>query len=663
MSAPQSLPDLSTIPEYKRLRVEQRQRVLELWETYLVNHVAAGRVAGTKTFVQAFNDFSIDPELRRQVDGLTVSTLYRWKQRYDARGLVGLCDGYGTRKGKGVCDQTPSLRKWWLQVLDPEKGNPDIRNAGLYTLLRAQRPDLAEKIGERALIKWATAWRKENASYLDRLKNPDDAKNRHQMAMGDADESIVRLNQRWEQDSTPADVMLQGKRYSLVGGLDVWSRRFKIHVAPVSASAHIASLTRWCLQHWGKPEEILTDNGSDYVSAYYDDVLRELGIRHITARPFHGEDKPHIERVFRTFSHGLLELAPGFIGHNVAERKAIESRHSFAERLLMSKKATIELSWTPEELQKFCDTWCTTVYERTVHSKLKMTPFEKAQSWTGPRFEVPADKARALDLLLLPNETRKVLKKGIPLQRMWFIHGELGALEGQDVVIKRDPMDLGRIVVLKPGRVDENGKPNEFVCIAINADLAGVERRQIAAVGQARQNEFYARIREETRVAKREERIGDLQADLLAFYEREAAQITALQRSGTPYQSEALDTAAVAAAALDAEKGQRLTGPVSVDKPAPKPVTQTDDERRDNELWEKYQRALATPPSERNDLDRALLKRPRRGTQRQARQARPAARDLLVGAQALRQVVPGQDRRHPRDDAGGGRALARVRGR
>ena len=63
-------------------------------------------------------------------------------------------------------------------------------------------------------------------------------------------------------------------------------------------------------------------------------VLESLEIDQILCRPFHPEDKPHIERFFWTILHGIVELLPGYIGHSVAERKQIQDRQSFAQRIM-----------------------------------------------------------------------------------------------------------------------------------------------------------------------------------------------------------------------------------------------------------------------------------------------------------------------------------------
>ncbi len=127
-------------------------------------------------------------------------------------------------------------------------------------------------------------------------------------------------------------------------------------------------------------------------------MLFSLEIDHDVAPPFTPECKPFIERGFGTFSHDLLELCAGYIGHSVAERKDIEARRSFAQRL-MKQGETIEMRMSPEELQQFCDEWTENIYGIAPHSGLNgRSPFEMAAGWTGTVRSI--DDERALDVLL-----------------------------------------------------------------------------------------------------------------------------------------------------------------------------------------------------------------------------------------------------------------------
>ena len=94
------------------------------------------------------------------------------------------------------------------------------------------------------------------------VTSPDLDRSRHAPAGGDASAGIKRLNQVWELDSTKADMMCKGgTRCSLVGSIDIWSRRFRILAVPESRATAIAALLRRCILEWGVPETVRTDPG------------------------------------------------------------------------------------------------------------------------------------------------------------------------------------------------------------------------------------------------------------------------------------------------------------------------------------------------------------------------------------------------------------------
>ena len=169
-------------------------------------------------------------------------------------------------------------------------------------------PDLRQAIKARfngqnipsnsALRRFVVRWKAENKSLLLFLTNPDEWKNRNMFAFGDASEKVDRLNQLWEFDSTPGDVMLTDGRHALIGVIDVYSRRAKLLVSPTSKAESIAALNRRAMLSWGVEENAKTDNGQDYVSKHMIRVFEDLEIRQILCDPFHPEQKPHIERVF-----------------------------------------------------------------------------------------------------------------------------------------------------------------------------------------------------------------------------------------------------------------------------------------------------------------------------------------------------------------------------
>ena len=93
------------------------------------------------------------------------------------------------------------------------------------------RPRMASPLAEK------------NARDMLAVTNPDRDRSRHRPAGGDAAARIVRLNQLWELDSTPADVICaDGRRYAIVAAIDIWSRQARVLVVPTSRAAAIAAL-------------------------------------------------------------------------------------------------------------------------------------------------------------------------------------------------------------------------------------------------------------------------------------------------------------------------------------------------------------------------------------------------------------------------------------
>ena len=56
-------------------------------------------------------------------------------------------------------------------------------------------------------------------------------------------------------------------------------------------------------------EVLLSDNGAGYISRQFNEYLRLVGIRHITASPFHPQTNGKIERYHRT-PKGEINLVP-----------------------------------------------------------------------------------------------------------------------------------------------------------------------------------------------------------------------------------------------------------------------------------------------------------------------------------------------------------------
>ena len=334
-----------------------------------------------------------------------------------------------------------------------------------------------------------------------------------------------------------ADVLLSdGQRHTILGIIDVWSRRVLLHVARTSPSTAVCTALRRAILAWGVPGVVRCDNGKEFISRHTRTALTDLGIAQEIAPPFQPERKPFIERALGTFSHDLLELLLGFCGHDVSDRQAIRSRRSFSARFGGGKNAQGRL--TPEAFQEFCDKWCALYASRPHQGLGGLTPAFRASSWIGPMRMI--EDERALDILLLEpaqGGVRTVHKKGISVGGLWHVAADLGAYIGRRVRIRLDEGDAGKIFVFSEDAV--------FLCEAVAPERIGVSRRELAQATRKVQGEMLRKARKAIKAVSQATGTGTIAREILAGVEPEASAET--PRRSTPARTPALEEAVRAA--------------------------------------------------------------------------------------------------------------------
>ena len=402
--------------------------------------------------------------------GVSAATLRRWRLACrdlppEAR-LAALTDRPGRGRRGTMTD--PAMRDC-VEALIHGHG-PHLTAPHVCRVLKARH---GHAPSPRAVQRWLGNWRADaaNARALSAVSDPDGHRSRRAPAMGSMTRAVIRLNQVWELDSTPADVMCADGRHAIVGAMDVWSRRGRLLVVPVSRATAICALLRRCLIDWGVPEMVRTDRGKDYTSAHLARVLADLGVTHDICPPRTPEAKPFIERFFGTVTRDLFAFLPGFTGHNVAERRKLEA----ARRRGGDERATFGVGLTAAGLQTECDRWCTLIYGRRDHRGLGESPWARALSWTGETRRI-ADE-RALDPLLAApvahGGMRTIGKKGISVGNVLYIEPTFGAHVGERVDVRLDASDPARLFVFR--------LTGEFLCVAEDPERTGIDRAAVAA--------------------------------------------------------------------------------------------------------------------------------------------------------------------------------------
>lgn len=546
-------------------------------------------------------DVVVPEHVRAEIPDVHPSTVHRWRGALQSEGVARLGGNYGNRKGSSKIDTQPEVHDLVLGVLT---GYPHASSTHVTRTLKARlgdRKDI-ELPSKRSIERWLAQWKQKNKQLFTAISNPDAWKGQYMPAFGSASEHVFALNQLWELDSTPADLMLLDGRHSLIGSIDVHSRRPKLHVSKTSKASAVAHVTRRCLIDWGVPETVKTDNGADYKSNHIRGVFTALNIEQEFCPPFQPWKKPHIERFFRTFSHDLVELLPGYIGHNVAERKAIEARKSFSERLF-KKDQVVELRMTSAQLQEFCDGWIENIYMVQPHDGLgKKTPLQIVAEWQRPVRTI--DDERALDMLLIEEVWRVVSKKGIRIDGGLYIHPDLALLVGDDVLCKRDPEDVGRLYVFA-------GEPLQFICVAEDPNITGISRQDIAIEAARQRKEFNEEI-QALKKASRQQNVADLAQEIIRNAARDN-NVTLLPKRSDTHTTEFLEASADAARAhqtpspnltVTAEEREALQR----DLQTPAPVVETDNPMRRYQRWVRIEKRIAAgeyvTPEDRQGLQR-----------------------------------------------------------
>ena len=525
-----------TLPEWKRRRAEGKARILSA----LVSFTRDGHhppTEGKKLFLLelAMGRIELPPESLEVLGkdrSLTIFTLYRWLRQEEEEGIFGLVDHFGARRNKGTIQ---SNGRFESLILALKVEVPEIKPEQILKYMRKQYQDFPD-IGERTIQRFLTRWIAEHPAEWNQLNNPDHFKNVSKVRAGDADEHIVALNQEWEMDSTPADVMLKDGRHAVLGVIDVYSRRIKLLVSKTSKSVMVAALLRRAILDWGIPQSIRTDNGQDYQSNHLRRVIKDLGIEQIFCTPFASEEKPFIERGLGTFSHDWVPLLPGYIGHSVADRKRIESRKSFADRT-MKPDQVIQVNLTSEEFQKVCTNWTDNEYARNVHSKLGMSPFQKTAEWKEPIRKVTDE--RALDLLLMESGQRRINGKGIQMENGTYYDDMLASFVHRSVFVMRDPEDIGRICVF----LEQPDGSRMFLCWAHDHERLGISLKEHATACDIVQKRAVKAARELLKESRKEIRKAPPHEVLAAAARERAGEIIAFPKGSVEHTSPALEAA------------------------------------------------------------------------------------------------------------------------
>jgi transposase InsO family protein len=227
--------------------------------------------------------------------GVSKHTLYAWKARFEAEGPAGLMDQpRGGPKGSRLSDVTKRA------VLMMKEQHPEWGCERISALL-ARGPALAAspQAVQRVLL---------DAGYQteDRptVPHPDKVRSFER----------AQPNELWQSDLFTFMLKRQNQRVHLVAFLDDHSRfivSYGLHAS--QSAALVIEVFRAGIASYGPPVEMLTDNGSQYVTwrgkSQFAHECDKRGVKQIVARPRHPQTLGKIERFWGTLWRECLETA------------------------------------------------------------------------------------------------------------------------------------------------------------------------------------------------------------------------------------------------------------------------------------------------------------------------------------------------------------------
>lgn len=270
--SPDAKPALATPPAPDKQSGEVRLKILDTW-------MRSGLPAG---------DFA-------PLVNVSKHTLYSWKQRFEEEGPAGLMDRpKGSGRGSRLSDITKRAILLMKQM-HQDWGVDRISDMLLRTqALQASPPAVAKVLAEDGyVVEHAPMHRHDGPiRHFERAKP----------------------NQMWQTDLFPFVLKRQNMRVYLVGFMDDHSRFITAYGLHTSQSAALVIETlRAGIGAYGAPQEVLTDNGSQYITwrgtSQFQLECKKRGIAQIVSSPRHPRTLGKVERFWGALWRECVDAA------------------------------------------------------------------------------------------------------------------------------------------------------------------------------------------------------------------------------------------------------------------------------------------------------------------------------------------------------------------
>ena len=229
-----------------------------------------------------------------QLVGVTTTTLYGWRKRFEELGPAALVGHRRAARGSQLPEPTRRAILMMKQA-HPEWGQDRIHDM----LIRTEGLEASAGAVQRVLLE---------AGY-----DVEEAATRPHPAQAKRFER-TRPNELWQTDLFSFLLKRQRQRVHLVAYLDDFSRfvvGFGVHAS--ASGALVREVLEQAIANYGAPEEVLCDNGAQYHTwrgkSAFARLCERRGIRQIVASPRRPQTLGKIERFWGTLWRELLEGA------------------------------------------------------------------------------------------------------------------------------------------------------------------------------------------------------------------------------------------------------------------------------------------------------------------------------------------------------------------
>jgi transposase InsO family protein len=222
-------------------------------------------------------------------------SLYTWKKKFEEHGPAGLMDA---PKGAPKGSHLPEVTK--RAILMMKEGNPDWGCQRISDML-LRGPALPASAGAVARVLHEAGYQLED---VPTKPNPDKVRSFER----------AKPNQLWQTDLFTFILKRQNRRVYLVAFMDDHSRfitGYGLHAS--QSTALVLEVLRAGITAYGTPEEVLTDNGTQYVTwrgkSAFTKELEKRGIRQVVASPRRPQTLGKTERFWGSLWRECLEAA------------------------------------------------------------------------------------------------------------------------------------------------------------------------------------------------------------------------------------------------------------------------------------------------------------------------------------------------------------------